>query len=484
MNETAHEIFFIGDAGVGKTAIIGRIIDNQFNEVYVPTNECNSNLIDYRGQSVKIWDMPGQEDYIELIPKYVKQSSVVFLIYDVSAKSSFKNIYKWLNKIKDIGKLTIILIGNKKDIKKKEISKEEGEEFSKKEEIPFFEISAKKDENIANLFYNVIKELLEGNKVNENILINNRGFGINSQERKDAQALRKALEGSKTDDEKLIDIAGKRTHKERLKIRQEYKAMFGRDLMSDLKSDLSGNYKLTMLALFTDPVEYDADNLYKAMKGAGTDEDTLIEILSSRPGWYINKIKKVYKEKYKQDLEEDVVGDTSNNFRKLLVSLLQCKRSRNERPNKDECEKMAKELYNAGEKRLGTDEPVFNKIFALSSPHELICISREYHKLTGNTLITAIENEFSGDIKKLLKTVLYVLISPHEYFATRIHDAIVGLGTNEKILTRVMVTRGEIDLPKIKQYYKKLYGKDMLEEIKDDVSGNYKKILVAIYNQY
>ena len=306
---------------------------------------------------------------------------------------------------------------------------------------------------------------------------------MDSQENKDAEALRKAMQGLGTDDKTLIEIAGKRTHKQRMKIRQAYKILFGRDLMDDLKSDLSGDYKKTMLALFTDPIEYDVESLYYAMKGLGTDEDTLIEILASRPGWYINKIKKKYKEKYNKELEDDVKGDTSGNFRNLLISLLQANRSTNQTPDKDECEKIANELYQAGEKKIGTDEPIFNKYFALYSPHELLVIAREYHKLTGNLLTKAIDKEFSGDIKKLLKTILYVQISPSEYFATRIRDAVHGIGTNEKILTRVIVTRCEIDLPIMKQYYKQLYGKDMIKDIEDDVSGDYKKLLIAICNQ-
>ena len=306
---------------------------------------------------------------------------------------------------------------------------------------------------------------------------------MDSEDNKDAEALRKAMQGLGTDDKTLIEIAGKRSHKQRMKIRQAYKILFGRDLMDDLSSDLSGNYKKTMLALFTEPIEYDVDSLYYAMKGEGTDEDTLIEILASRPGWYINKIKKKYKEKYNKELEEDVRGDTSGNFRNLLISLLQANRSTNQTPDKDECAKIANELYQAGEKKMGTDEPIFNKYFALSSPHELLVIAREYHKLTGNLLTKAIDKEFSGDIKKLLKTILYVQISPSEYFATRIRDAVHGLGTNEKILTRVIVTRCEIDLPIMKQYYKQLYGKDMMKDIEDDVSGDYKKLLIAVCNQ-
>ena len=306
---------------------------------------------------------------------------------------------------------------------------------------------------------------------------------MDSEENKDAEEMRKAMQGLGTDDKILIEIASKRTHKQRMKIRQAYKILFGRDLMDDLKSDLSGDYKKTMLALFTDPIEYDVESLYYAMKGLGTDEDTLIEILASRPGWYINKIKKKYKEKYNKELEDDVRGDTSGNFMNLLISLLQANRSTNQTPDKDECEKIANELYQAGEKKIGTDEPIFNKYFALYSPHELLVIAREYHKLTGNLLTKAIDKEFSGDIKKLLKTILYVQISPSEYFSTRIRDAVHGIGTNEKILTRVIVTRCEIDLPIMKQYYKQLYGKDMIKDIEDDVSGDYKKLLIAICNQ-
>ena len=110
-------------------------------------------------------------------------------------------------------------------------------------------------------------------------------------------------------------------------------------------------------------------------------------------------------------------------------------------------------------------------------------IAREYHRKYNKTLKKVIESEFSGDIKKLLKTVLYANICPSEYFATRINEAIKGMGTNEKILNRVIVTRSEIDLPIIKEYYKQLYGKDMIEDVKGDVSGDYKKLLTALINK-
>ena len=303
---------------------------------------------------------------------------------------------------------------------------------------------------------------------------------MNSQERADAEHLNEVFQGIGEDEKFPIKLVTIRNHKERMKIRETYKAMYGKDLMDDIKDTYSSDTKKIMLALFTDPLEFDVDCIYKAIKGAGTDEDVLIEIFASRPGWYLKRIKKLYKKKYERDLEKDVEDDTSFSFKKLLISLLQCKRSTNENPNEEECKKIAEELYKAGEKQLGTDEPVFNKAFALSSPHELIIISREYHKLAGNLLIKAIDDEFSGDIKKLLKTILYAQISPSEYFATIIHDAVSGIGTNKKTLTRIIVSREEIDLYIIKKFYEKLYNKEMINDIEKKVSGDYKTILHEI----
>ena len=83
-------------------------------------------------------------------------------------------------------------------------------------------------------------------------------------------------------------------------------------------------------------------------------------------------------------------------------------------------------------------------------------------------------------MKKLLKSIVYAIISPSEYFATRVNKAVKGWGTNDNLLIRVLVARDEIDMPEIKQYYKQLYGKDMLADIKSDCSGDYQRLLIEL----
>jgi annexin A7/11 len=296
----------------------------------------------------------------------------------------------------------------------------------------------------------------------------------------DVEALRKAMEGWGTDEAALIKIIANRSNAQRQAIKAQYKATYGRDLIEDLKKETHGKLEDAFVALFTNPVEYDADTLRESMKGMGTNEDTLIEILTSRSPQQIRAIKDCYQKKYSRDLEADVKKETSGTLQKILITLLQANRSVNPNPNQAQCQAIAKETFDAGESKLGTDESVFNKYFGTLSPHELACVAQFYHKLTGHTILNAIDKEMHGDSKKAYRTIVYATLSPSEYFATRVNEAIKGAGTKDRLLMRVLITRDEIDMPTIKQYYKQLYGKDMVEAVRKDISGDYQKLMVEL----
>ena len=299
---------------------------------------------------------------------------------------------------------------------------------------------------------------------------------------KAAEDLRKAMEGFGTDEEHLILVVTSNKTQERLKIKKAYEEKYKKNLIDDLKSELSGKFEDAMVALFKEPVEYDCECIYNAMKGAGTDENCLIEVIASRPNWLLEKIKKKYSELYKKELVEDIKGDTSGDFQKILEGILRCKRSEVREINKENCEKIAKELSEAKEEGwvVNDESSAFYNYIINSSPKELSAIAREYYRLSGKTIIDGIENNFKGDAKDLLKSILYSLVSPSEYFATRIKKAIEGFGTDNKTLIRILITRCEVDMNIIKKYYKQLYNKEMIEDIKNDISGDYQKLMIEL----
>ena len=167
VNAIRYKIIFVGDAGVGKTTIINRINDNEFQSSYDATIGVDfwPKKINFRGNEItlQIWDTAGQERYRGLIPSYVRNSSIVFIVFDITNRKTFESIQKWIELIKSIEKNNIlVLIGNKEDLKeKREVEKKEGEDLAKENEMSYFELSAKRDNNndIKKIFFNTVIEL-------------------------------------------------------------------------------------------------------------------------------------------------------------------------------------------------------------------------------------------------------------------------------------------------------------------------------------
>ena len=301
---------------------------------------------------------------------------------------------------------------------------------------------------------------------------------MSDHDSKDVEDLKKLIENM--DYSGMTNFVTKRSHKELMKLRQIYKIKFGIDLMPELKSNLPGIYKKTVLALFTDPVEYDIDTIYKCMK-SDTSKNEMIEIFASRPDWYLNKIKNLYAKKYNLDLEDQIKEGTLDDFKKLLLGILQCQRSTNEAPDLDYCKRVAEDLEQEESEKLTVDSTI-NIIFIQSSPQEMLIISKEYNKSTQKLITETIDKNFKGDVKRLLKAILIAKISPSEYYANLIYEAISGSLLDE--CARLLVTRAEVDLNQIKKYYKKLYENDIIEDIRSKDSNEYTNLLIEICNNH
>uniref|UniRef100_A0A669DBM8 Annexin n=1 Tax=Oreochromis niloticus TaxID=8128 RepID=A0A669DBM8_ORENI len=275
----------------------------------------------------------------------------------------------------------------------------------------------------------------------------------------DAQALRKAMKGFGTDEDAIIDIVARRSNAQRQEIRQAFKSLLGRDLMKDLKSELSKNLERLIIGLMLTPAEFDAKMMRKAMEGAGTDEHALIEILVTRSNQEIHAMNAAYQDAYKKSLEDAVQSDTSGHFCRILVSLVQV---------------MSVIIMRT--------QTVCN--FHAHSPVAELAdackVFQEFVKCSNKDIEQIIKKEMSGDVKNAFYAIVCSVKNQPSYFADRLYKAMKGLGTDDRALIRIMVSRSEIDLFNIRKEFKETHDDSLHEFIQGDTSGDYRKTLLIL----
>ncbi|CAB1414891.1 unnamed protein product [Pleuronectes platessa] len=297
---------------------------------------------------------------------------------------------------------------------------------------------------------------------------------------RDVEVLRKAMKGFGTDENAILELLGSRTSKQRVPMVAAYKTTYGKDLIHDLKSELTGNFEKLVVAMMMSPSHFDAYELREAIKGAGTDEACLIEILSSRSNAEIRQITTIYKSEFGKTLEDAISSDTSGHFRRLLVSLSQGNRDERENVDISLAKQDAQKLYAAGENKVGTDESQFNAILCARSKPHLRAVFQEYQQMCGRELEKSICREMSGNVEDGMVAVVKCIKNTSAYFAERLHKAMQGAGTKDTTLIRIMVSRSEVDMLDIRKDYMKAYGKSLYTHISGDTSGDYKKLLLKL----
>lgn len=304
--------------------------------------------------------------------------------------------------------------------------------------------------------------------------------------REDSASLRKAMKGFGCDDDGLIEVLCRRNNAQRQEIQKVFKTDYGKDLIENIKSETRGNFEDLLVALLMPTLDFYCKEIYDACAGIGTDEEVLIEVLCTLSNQEINMIKERYREMYKDDLESVLIGETSGNFKRLLVSLCCANRDESGVTDPEKAKADATALLRAGELQMGTDESVFNSILCQRNYEQLKLIFKEYETMTGHSFEKAIDNEFSGtesDIRDGFKAIFRCVNNKAEYFAHQLHKSMKGLGTNDRQLIRLVVTRCEIDMTEIKEAHERIFGESLKSMIKGDTSGAYKHALYALIGE-
>ncbi|XP_061757920.1 annexin A6 isoform X2 [Nerophis ophidion] len=296
----------------------------------------------------------------------------------------------------------------------------------------------------------------------------------------DAEALYTAMKGMGSDKEAILDLVSSRSNAQRQEVIAAYKCTYGKDLIEDLKYELTGKFERLIVSLMRTPAYHDAKEIKDALKGAGTNERCLIEVLASRNNKQIQDMVQAYKDAYGRNMEEDVIADTSGHFKKMLVVLLQGTRDESGVVNADLVEQDAQDLYAAGEEKWGTDEAKFITILGNRSVTHLHMVFDAYEKNTETSIEDSIKNELSGDFERLMLAVVQCIRSVPMFFARRLYKSMKGLGTADNTLIRIMISRSEIDMLDIRECFRLRYEKSLYNMIQDDTSGDYKRTLLNL----
>ncbi|KAK2527598.1 Anxa10 [Columba guinea] len=260
----------------------------------------------------------------------------------------------------------------------------------------------------------------------------------------------------------LIDILTQRCNAQRLMIAEAYRDTYGRDLITDLKENLSHHFKEVMVGLMYPPASYDAHELWHALKGVDTEEKCLIDILASRSNMEIFQMKEAYLMQYNNDLQQDIDSETSGHFRDTLMNLAQgipvwiptwC-----------------------------AHHAVAPSLASFSQAEQGICLHvfQEFQNISGQDIVDAINDCYDGYFQELLVAIVLCVRDKPSYFAYRLYNAIHDFGFHNKTVIRILIARSEIDLMNIRQRYKERYGKSLFHDIKHFASGHYESALLAI----
>ncbi|KAM9384872.1 annexin A2 isoform 1-T2 [Pholidichthys leucotaenia] len=265
----------------------------------------------------------------------------------------------------------------------------------------------------------------------------------------------------------LVRILTNRSNEQRQVIVAVFEEVTQKVLSTGMKKILSGDLENLLLELLMSPVHHEAYRLQQAMAGLGTDEETLMEILCTRSGKALQEIAIAYKQLYRKDLGKEMQAETSGDFAKLIMALL----------NKDSVagvvQKDIESLTTSLNEKKADEAPWINILTSRDSNH-LLKVFMELEVVTGHMMEQIVEKRFSGDFRLGLKILVQCIQNPELYLAKRL------TAMKTSTVHGIMVSHSEEDLLCIRAAYRKLTGTSLYTALQKHFRGTHLQALLAI----
>jgi len=179
------KLVLLGEAAVGKSSLVLRFVNNDFQENKEPTigaafltQKCN---LPTRTIKFEIWDTAGQERFASLAPMYYRNAQSALVVYDLTKPTSLVKAKHWVAELQRQASpgIVIALVGNKLDLANetgessnaldddgdedaaegedtdgdaRKVSTAEAKSYAEEEGLLFFETSAKLGTNVTEVF--------------------------------------------------------------------------------------------------------------------------------------------------------------------------------------------------------------------------------------------------------------------------------------------------------------------------------------------
>ncbi|KAJ4315008.1 hypothetical protein N0V94_006174 [Neodidymelliopsis sp. IMI 364377] len=299
---------------------------------------------------------------------------------------------------------------------------------------------------------------------------------------RDVEAIRKAMKGFGTDEKALIAILSKKDPIQINTIRTQYNQRLMRNMVVDLEKETSSYFKEGLVEIAQGPLVSDCTNLMNAMKGMGTKEAMLDDILIGRSNADINAIKQQYQQLFKRSLEADLRGDLSAATEQMYMMITSARRAEDSHPViPQEIEQAVTDLQTGIGNMVSKNAAQVCQILTSKNDNQLRAIAQSYQQRFHKDLAGVLKSAFSGHMEDALLLLLSRAQNRALAEAVRLEESMAGLGTKDVLLVQ-RVVRCHWDrnfMNAVSAEYKKKFGKDLVKRIEGETRGDYERLMVA-----